>query len=94
MKNAAADGSKPPMSLRSNQDEEQDRQDIYSDLENKMAARILKENLAGKVMAPIGKASVLFELTMFPGLDVFGKPAVRMPWGVKILCGIGNDLRP
>jgi hypothetical protein len=36
------------MSLRSNQDEEQDRQDIYSDLENKMAARILKENLAGK----------------------------------------------
>jgi len=59
-----------------------------------MAARILKDNLAGKVMAPIGKASVLFELTMFPGLDVFGDVAVRMPGGVEILCGIGDYLRP
>jgi len=35
-----------------------------------------------------------FELTVLPGLDVFDKVAVRMPLGVEILFGIGNDLRP
>jgi hypothetical protein len=32
--------------------EEHDRQDIHSDLEHKIAARILKDNLADKVMMP------------------------------------------
>jgi len=31
-------------------DEEHDRQDIHSHLEHKVAARILKDDLAGKVM--------------------------------------------
>jgi hypothetical protein len=32
--------------------EEHDRQDMHSDLEHKIAARILKDNLAGKVIMP------------------------------------------
>jgi hypothetical protein len=33
-------------------DEEHDRQDIHNNLEHKIAARILKHNLAGKIMLP------------------------------------------